>query len=182
MIVTVSGTPGSGKSTLARGLAEALGFRHYSAGEFMRQIAKERGMTILELSRAAEQRETIDKEIDERTRRLAGQEDDFVIDARLAWHFIPKSVKIFVRADLRRAAERIFKDMRSDEKENTSAESTWKNLQTRMESERQRYIKYYGVNYLDGKNYDFVIDSTENSIGETLEKALALVKQYIKKG
>ncbi len=182
MIVTISGMPGSGKSTLARNLAKALGFKHHSAGEFMRQIARERGKSILELSRIAEKDESIDREIDARTKRLAGKEDNFVMDSRLAWHFIPESVKIFVVVDLRAAAARIFKDMRADEKENTSVEKTRENLERRMKSEVERYKKLYKVDYLDRKNYDFVIDTSDISPKEALGKALGLVKQYLKKG
>lgn len=182
MIITISGTPGSGKSTLARNLAKNLGLKHYSSGQFMRELAEERGMTVLGLSRIAEQDDSIDHAIDERTKRLAEQQDDFVIDGRLAWHFIPKSIKIFVKADLGKVAERVFKDMRKDEKENTSLEKTLENLRKRRESEAKRYKKLYGLDYLDEKNYDFVIDNSSISIEECLEKAMGFVKQYIKKG
>ena len=88
MIVSISGRPGSGKSAVAKRVAEALEMGHVSAGDFMRELAAEQGMTILEFSRTAEDRETIDREIDARTVRFAEETDDFVIDARLGWHFI----------------------------------------------------------------------------------------------
>jgi cytidylate kinase len=177
LIVTISGLPGSGKSTLAKGLAKCLGFRHHSAGEFMRQIAAERKTSILELSKIAEKDGSIDREIDNRTKKLAAGEDNFVMDSRMAWYFIPKSVKLFVEVDLGKAAERIFKDMRADEKENTSVEKTLENLKRRVESERARYMKLYGVDYLDRKNYDLVLDSTRMNKQETLERALGFVRR-----
>ena len=176
MIITVAGQPGSGKSTLAKNLAKALGLKHHSTGEIWREIAKERGTTPLKLNKVAESDESIDLELDKRTEKLGKREDNFVMDSRMAWHFIPKSVKIFVKTDLGVVAERIFKDRRKDEKENTSLEKTLENLKSRMESERQRYLKLYGVDYLDGKNYNLVIDNSDASIEETLEKALAFVK------
>ena len=51
MIITISGTPGSGKSTVAKMIATKLGFKHYSTGDFMRQMAKERGISLEELSK-----------------------------------------------------------------------------------------------------------------------------------
>ncbi|MFP4553575.1 MAG: AAA family ATPase, partial [Actinomycetota bacterium] len=63
-------------------MARELGLRHVSAGDFMREMAAEREMSILELSRSAEERDAIDREIDARTASLAEESSDFVIDAR----------------------------------------------------------------------------------------------------
>lgn len=68
---------------VAKALAEVLSVDHVSAGDFMREMAAERGMSILELSRVAESDDAIDLEIDARTSRLAGSGRSFVMDARL---------------------------------------------------------------------------------------------------
>ena len=71
MIITISGAPGSGKSTVATFLAKALHLQHYSAGQFMRDMAKERGVTLVELQKEAQEDQgKIDKEIDARTKKL----------------------------------------------------------------------------------------------------------------
>ena len=176
MIITITGYPGSGKSTLGKGIAKALGLKHYSAGDFWRGIAREKGMTTTELNRFAEKNREIDSIIDERTKELAKREGDFVIDSRLAWHFIPKSVKIFVKADLKKAAERVFKDMRPDEKEHSSRQKTYGNLLRRKSLEVERWKKVYGIDYLDESNYDLVVDTTNSGIDETREKVLKLIK------
>ena len=54
MIITISGIAGSGKSTVAKLLAKKLNYNHYSIGEFMRDIAKEKNTSLLELSNLAE--------------------------------------------------------------------------------------------------------------------------------
>ena len=83
MIITISGVPGSGKSTVAKLVAQKLGFRHYSAGDFMRDIAEKRRMSLLELGKAAEKDRSIDHELDRRTAELGKSEDDFVMDLSL---------------------------------------------------------------------------------------------------
>ncbi len=70
MIITISGIAGSGKSTVAKLLAKRLGYRHYSIGDFMREMAKERKVSLLELSKEAEKGHSIDKELDEKQREL----------------------------------------------------------------------------------------------------------------
>jgi cytidylate kinase len=187
MIITITGYPGSGKSTLGKGIAESLGLKHYSAGDFLREIAKERGMSLLQILRQMEKDESIDHEIDERTKKLGQKEDNFVIDGRMAWHFIPKSVKIFVKIDLNEAAKRIYadclagKEERQNEKENLSLAKTVKNLEERLKLNQKAYKRLYSVDYLDEKNYDMVVDTTKTGIGETRAKVLKQIKQYLSK-
>ena len=89
MIITISGIAGSGKSTVAKLLAKKLNYKHYSIGDFMRQIAKERKLTLLELSKQAEKDNSIDKELDKKQIELGKTKDNFVIDSRLGFHFCP---------------------------------------------------------------------------------------------
>lgn len=177
MIITITGYPGSGKSTLGKGLAKALGLKHYSAGDFWREIAKEKGLSPTELNKLAEKDKSLDKLVDERTVQLAKKEDNFVMDSRLAWHFIPNSLKIFVKIDLKKAAGRVFKDKRPDEKEQSSLQKTFENLLKRKNLEVERWKKVYGLDYLDEKNYDIIVDTTNSGIEETKEKVLAEIKK-----
>ncbi len=179
MIITISGTPGSGKSTVAKEVAKRLKLRHFSAGDFMRELAAERGISLLELSKLAEQDESIDREIDERNKRLAA-EDNFVIDTRLGFHFIPNSVKIFLKVSVEEAARRIFSDVvakrRGQELEFKSEVDVVKAIERRMLSERERYQQYYSINHYDESNYDFVLDTSDLSIEECVERVLDFVK------
>lgn len=168
MIVTISGRPGSGKSVVAARVAKILGIPHVSAGDFMREMAAERGVSILELSRSAQEREDIDREIDERTVRLAQTGDDFVMDARLGWHFAPHSVKVFLDVRPRIAALRVFEARRGSEHENVDLETTTRAIESRTESERERYLGYYGLDYTDHDHYDLVIDTSDIGIDDVV--------------
>src|SRR6056297_4031210 len=84
MLITVSGPAGSGKSTLAQSLADALDYEHVSGGDIFRELAEERGMTPLELNRAAEDDDQIDRDLDRRLRDIAAERDDVVLESRLA--------------------------------------------------------------------------------------------------
>jgi predicted cytidylate kinase len=176
VVVTISGRPGSGKSVVASKVAQALNLSHVSAGDFMRQMAAERGMSILELSRIAESGDEIDREIDARTVRLAEQGGDFVMDARLGWHFIPDSIKVFLEVDPAVAAQRIFEARRQSEIENVTLEDTERAMRDRTESERKRYLDYYGVDYSDHDNYDLVIDTSHLTVDQVVEGIVAHVR------
>lgn len=177
MIITISGRPGSGKSVVAARVADALDFRHVSAGDFMREMAAERGLSILELSRSAEERDSIDREIDARTVHLAEESDEFVMDARLGWHFIPESVKVFLEVTPETAARRIYDARRGSERENVSLADTVEATESRTESERKRYLTYYGLDYTDHSHYDLVIDTSDKTIDEVVELMLQHVGQ-----
>ena len=176
MVITISGRPGSGKSVVASRVAQELGLSHSSAGDFMREMATERGVSILELSRLAEAGDEIDREIDARTMRLAEQGGDFVMDARLGWHFIPDSIKVFLEVDPLVAAQRIFEARRRSEVENVTLEQTQQAVHDRTESERKRYLDYYGVDYGEHDHYDLVLDTSNLPIDQVVERIVAYVR------
>lgn len=170
MIITISGRPGSGKSVVASAVADTLGLPHVSAGDFMRQIAAERDLSILELSRSAEDHSAIDNEIDARTVRLAEEGGDFVMDARLGWHFIPGSFKVFLEVRPEVATRRIFDASRGTEHENTDLESTRRAIERRTESERHRYLEFYDLDYTDHSHYDLVVDTSDITVDEVVAR------------
>lgn len=176
MILTLNGRGGSGKSTVARILARKLDFKHYSSGDFMRSLAKERGLSLLELSKLAESDKSIDEEIDRRQIKLGEKEDDFVIDARLAAHFLPDSVKVFLECDDMTRAKRILGAKRSDE-DNPDIDTTITNIRTREASEVKRYRTYYGFDPYDPANYDLVIDTSTRSPEEIADMVMDHVKR-----
>jgi len=176
MIITISGIAGSGKSTVAKLLAKKLNYKHYSIGDFMREIAKERNVTLLELSRQAEEDRSIDKELDKKQIELGKEQDNFVIDSRLGFHFIKNSIKVFLNVNLNEAAKRIFKEKREHEQYKDVQESIEK-IKTRISSEDKRYRGYYKVDYHNRDNYDIIIDTTEIKPEEVVEDILKKINQ-----
>lgn len=177
MIITISGTPGSGKSTVAKSLATKLKYKHYSGGDLRGKLAIELGITIDELNKLGEKDPSTDKKADEYIAKLGKQEDNFVIDSRLAWHFIPKSLKVFLTVDMKTAAERIFSDAkkkhRLDEPLYKTPADVEKAIMIRMKSDSLRYKKWYKLNYLDIKNYDLVIDTTNETVDSIVKNILS---------
>jgi len=184
MIITISGTPGSGKSTIAKAIAKEFSLKHYSTGDFARQIAEKRGISLMDWTKLAETDPSLDKEIDDMTRDLKN-ENNFIMDSRLAFHFLPKSLKVFVKCDPEEATKRIFKDAlegrRSSESEIKSFEDALKLTKNRFESEMSRYKKYYDIDYTDESQYDIVIDTSNVSKQEGINESIEAVKKHLKK-
>lgn len=178
MIITISGLPGSGKSTVGKIIAEKLGFRYLSMGDIRGQMAMEKGLTIDELNTIGEKEDWTDKLADDYQKKLAETEDNLVMEGRLSFHFMPNSFKIFISVDPDEAANRILqnKHERLDEKAVETPEEAREALLKRLESDKKRYLKYYGIDYTDPTHYDFVIDSTKASVEEVVSQILDKLK------
>jgi cytidylate kinase len=174
MIITLGGHHGAWKSTLWKKLGEKLGYRQYSTWWFMRDMAMERGISLIDLWREAESDGwIIDHILDDRQKNLGKEEDNFIIDGRLAFYFIPHAVKIFLQVESHEAAKRIFHDeSRSDVESHFNIEEAAKNIEIRRDSENERYMKYYGVHIYDMDLYDIVVDTTGRSTNEVFNEVI----------
>lgn len=177
MIITISGLPGSGKSTIGKRLAKQLGYRFYSVGDLRGKMAMERGMSIDELNKLGEQEAWTDDEVDAYQKKLGETEDNFVIDGRLSWYFIPKSFKVFLIVAVEEGARRIFKRQRPDEAPAATLPEMAANIRARIVSDNTRYQKWYGIRFDDSKNYDLVIDTTHSNPKVTVGKILTALSR-----
>lgn len=134
----------------------------------------ERGISLIDLGREAERDGgVIDKILDDRQIALGKSEDNFIIDGRLAFHFIPQAKKIFLTVDPREAAKRIFTDeSRKWVETNDTIEHATENIKLRRESENERYMKYYGLHIYDMSLYDIVIDTTDRDAESVFKEVL----------
>ena len=161
MIITISGDIGSGKSTTGKILVNKLGYQYISTGGIQRKIAEEMQLTTLELNLLSEKDPSIDQKIDQYTRDLSESKEHYIVDSRLAWHFIPSSFKVFLRCEEEIAAQRIFKDHQRISDESTDDVSfLLQKIQERRKSEKRRFLTKYGIDFEDLTNYDMVIDSS----------------------
>src|SRR3989338_8742088 len=178
MIIALAGKGASGKSTVVKMLVDKLKFKHYSIGDLMREQAKEKNVTILRLNQMAETDASIDKWLDERQEQLGKTEDNFIIDSRIAFKFIPHAIKIMLDVDDDIAAHRIFiAPPRDGENEYKSEDDAKKNPILRRESEISRLKRYYCVNPYDKKNYDLVIDTSYITPEKVVDKILIYLKK-----
>jgi cytidylate kinase len=176
MIITITGMPGSGKSSIGKRLAEILGYKYYSMGDMRREMAKKRGMTLAEFNKLGEKEAFTDKDVDEFQRKLGKTNDNFVVNGRLSYHFIPHSIKLFFTVDEKIAAERIMQDRREGEQFKTLKEAI-QGIHERIKSDEVRYQKYYGVNPFDLKGYDLVYDTGCSSIEACAEELAKFVRK-----
>jgi len=181
-IITIAGVPGSGKSSAAAGVARVLGYEHFSSGDLFRKMAAERGLSIEEINFAAEKQREIDQSVDELLRSMGKEKDNLVIDSRTAFHWIPGSFKIFLQLNLAVAAQRIFAQIQEKERVSQvalSLEQVSLNTLKRLESEKKRFRGLYGIDFMDEKNYDLVIDTGVNDLQKVIEMIVQAYHEYL---
>ena len=175
MIITISGAVGSGKSSVGVLVAKKLGFKYYCIGDLRRDMAKKRGISLAELNKLGEKDSSTDLEPDKFAEEKGKKEDNFVMVGRTSFYFIPKSVKIFLDVDLKIGAERVLNHSRNDEKYKNLNEAIEK-IRMRLESDGVRYRKYYNLDIFDKKNYDYVIDTTNLTIKDVVDKIIEKIR------
>lgn len=184
MIISFNGVAGSGKSTIAKRLAEKLGWPRYYMGGLRRDKAKERGMTLAEYNKLGETDPKTDIEVDEYQKELGEKQDNFVVEGRTSWYFIPQSIKIYLDVDKKIGAKRVFDELqkksgRNEDKDLETMKDVLKSHKKRIKSDRKRYKKYYNIDVYSPKNYDLVLDTSGFSIEEVFEKVYNFVKERI---
>lgn len=180
MIISITGKPGSGKSTIAKKIAAALGYQYYYMGKIRREAARAMNMTITEYNKYGETHPETDKQVDDYQKKLAQTKENFVIDGRMSWYFIPHSIKIFFEVDPRVGARRVYKELqkthhRNEDKEMHSENEVRRSHQNRIKSDKYRYLKYYNIDYTDKKNFDLVLDTTNLTPKQVFNKTMGFI-------
>jgi cytidylate kinase len=187
-VITIVGENGSGKSSTSNGVAEALGYRRFSAGDFQRAAAASLGLTYDEYQKVALNDPKYDRMADDAL-IAAGKEGDVVIDSRLGYHFIPESFKVFLALDPEIAAARILKDAETNPNRHKETVHGVKDIpsivagiKARFESERERYLEHYGItDYYDPKHFDLIIDTSKHPLEEVIQIVVEKYNEWLAK-
>lgn len=162
MIVTMSGVPSSGKSTIARRLADRLGWQRMSMGDVFKEMAQKEGKGLNEFYRELGNDPKRERECDLRQKEWGMMYDNFILDARIAFHFMPeeKSYNLFFDLPKEEAAKRAYqRGLEGKGEVFDSIDNAQLSIEQRMKNETDRYKDLYGINHLNKENYDYIVDA-----------------------
>ena len=177
-IITITGDLGSGKSAVSHLVASKYAMRRYSSGEGQRRIARDLGISTIELNLLAERDPTIDQKIDAVFAAMADSDEPLVIDSRMAWHFLPRSFKVKLRVFKTVAAQRVLQDLQREGERYGSIEEAAAELQRRRLSEVSRFQAKYNVDISAYDPFDLVIDTTLAGPEEVAEKIMESARAF----
>jgi predicted cytidylate kinase len=175
MRITLSGTLGSGKSTVGKELACRLGVRYISAGQIFRELGQISSLDALQTNLEAETNRALDDAVDDKVRELNKTTSDFVIDSRMAWHFVDDALRVFLSVTPETAAQRIMADRSRATEQYSSIEAALDGLRARRDSEIRRYRRLYNVEIENASNYDISIITDDAEIGDIVDLILRRV-------
>jgi predicted cytidylate kinase len=186
MIISLSGAGGSGKSTIAQKLADILSWPRYYMGGLRREAAARKDLTLAEYNQLGETDVKTDQEVDLYQKKLGEESDNFIIEGRTSWYFIPHSIKIYLDVDENEGARRVFnhlqeKNKRNEDKELNSVEMVKNSISQRLKSDSLRYQKYYGITGYNRENYDFYLNTTNLSPEESFQQVYSYIKEQLDK-
>ena len=176
MKITITGDLYSGKSCACKVISETLNYTYYSVGELQRKLAVEKGMSITEYNTYVFDNK-LDKEVDDRTIRIGKEEENFIFDARLAWHFIPDSFKIYLKVEIDVAVDRAMNSERGKSENYSSAQDAKEQITERRRLEVSRFRDLYNVDIDKVSNYNLVIDTSHITMEEVIEKIRSVVQR-----
>lgn len=161
-----------------------MGYHFISTGGIFREIAKEKGMSVLELNEQVQKdiaagRHDVDDLIDNKSAELGRTQDNTAFDSRLAWHFVPDAFKVFLTVDIGEAARRIMNDGRETE-QYSSMEECRAALLERQSMEQARFAELYGVDYYNLNNYNVIVETTSAAPEVIAKEIISQLEQYQK--
>ena len=174
-VIVVSGPPGSGKTTYAKHIADKLKMNLVSAGGIFREIARERGVSVIELSEIAAKDPSIDLMVDKRMLEKA-KEGNVVLEGHLTAWIVSEyaDLKIYLAAPFVERVKRIAL------REGKSFSEALIETSRREFLEATRFRRYYGIDILDLSIFDYVIDTSKHDI-EGIKRIIDFViKQHFR--
>ena len=181
MLISITGKLGSGKSTVCNLLKDRYGFEIYSTGAFQREVAREMGITTLELNKRLREDPSLDYVIDDAVKKLSIEraQDKLIFDSRMAWHFAEQSFKIFLTIEPCEAARRVMLNQRGCEEFYADEKEACEKLIERSQVEQARFMQIYGVDYYDFNNFDLIVDTTARTPDEIIDIIMAAYESYV---
>ena len=184
-IITLGGYPGSGKTTVRQLLADKLGYSVFSTGHFARSLAEERGMTLEAFNELATKSAETDHLIDAELERIEHEENNYVIDSHLAFHFVPSAFSVYLDISIETAVSRVFGDRDSDIRKRSgdtteTLDEARVKTEGRIRNHENRYMQHYGINPYKKEQYIFVINSEDKRPEEVTEEILIAYKAWLR--
>ena len=172
MRITLSGTLGSGKSTVGKELARRLNIPYISTGHMFRELGQISSLDALQTNLEAETNRTLDDAVDNKVRELNKTKPDFVIDSRMAWHFVDDALRVFLSVTPETAAHRVMQDNTRSTEQYASFDAALDGLRARRDSEIKRYKRLYNVDIEDPSNYEMFIITDDAEVPDVADLIL----------
>ena len=169
-LIILSGEACTGKTTVGQALATELGWVFQSAGNHVREFAKEKNaMGIHAFQDLCAVNPEIDRQLDhdfcQKIRERLAEGVGMVVDFRMGAHFFPAAMSIYLKASPEVVRLRLVG--RGDEE--------FAHLLERNVKARRRLLEIYGYDYVAEANYRHLIDTGDLDAGQIVRQIVGLM-------
>ena len=173
IVIAIAGPHGAGRTTQAVRLARAFGLKHVSTGTLFRERAEELGIRIEEMTRIASEDPAFDRLSDDRAKKET-RKGGVVLDATLSgWMAEHPDLRIYLTAPFSERVRRIH------EREGRTIKEVERETELREKAEKERFLKYYGINLDDLTIYDLILNTGLFDIDATANILKNVVDAYL---
>jgi cytidylate kinase len=174
MRILLSGLSGTGSTTAAKRIAADLDLHYVYGGQIFRDEAVKRGISLEDLVESLEQNPEAEREVDERLIEIGRSGENVLIESRtIGWIFpsdIP-AVRIWLTCALPERLRRV------EDREHHPRSPA--NLLRRESSDNRRYRALYGIEPEDYSPFDLVLDTTNLSVDEVVNRIETFVRKRV---
>jgi cytidylate kinase len=127
-------------------------------------MAHERNFTLEEFNELIARDASLDRLIDEQLERIEAEEDNYIVDSHLAFHFVPSGFSVYLLITPECSAVRIFNDTTSPTRARSgetmaTLEEAFSKTRKRVQNHIERYTRLYDINPYDETRYTLTIDT-----------------------
>lgn len=141
-----------------------------------RDLAKEKSLTLEELSKQAANSPEIDRMIDERSAAEAAKGDVIIEGQLAAWMAKDLAqVRIYLKAPEQERIERIAN------RDHLTYELARRQTLEREQIQRERYKRYYGIDIDDLSPYNITIDTGNRSVENTSAELMFKIHETLRR-
>lgn len=169
--ITIFGQAGTGTTSVGKALAKSLGYIFLSSGDIFRHKAGELGLELNNFEKLCLRNSKYDIELDNYVAEFGKKNGNCVVESRLAYHFIPDSIKVKLICDyitrIRRVAGR----------DGIAFSATSEKTNFRENIAKKRYRKLYGIkDFGSDKKFDLIVDASKKSVEEIVAMIISKFK------
>ena len=155
-VVTYSAGANEQSNKADEGFGICSSYTFVSSGNLFRNKAASLGLSLYAFEELCNTDKKYDIELDKEIEKFGKENDNFVLESRLGWHFIPDSFKIKLTCDLKTRVERVAR------RDKVTFEEALAKTKFRESSGVKRYAETYGItNFAPDSVFDCIVDSTK---------------------
>jgi cytidylate kinase len=151
MKISISGLTGVGKTTTAEHISKILGIPQIAFS--MKDEAKARGMTIVELQNIAAVDKNLDLDFDKRQIEEMKKHPDFVTSTWLGPWFANADINVWLYASDEIRAQRVAK------RDGLDYENAVNMMRMKDAQNKERYLKLYNINIADVNKFHVCVNT-----------------------